>query len=155
MTGSYLPSVFGRNGGSLTSLFHDIEKTFEDFSRRTPFAGIGEGGLSAPKLDVCETAEGLEVAAELPGMDDKDVEVILVDDMLTIRGEKKVERDEKKANWHLSERSYGSFSRTIALPYEPEAAKVEAKFDKGVLRVRLPKPAEIAKKEKKIEIKAG
>ena len=74
-----------------------------------------------------------------------------------IRGEKKTERDEtdKDKNWHLIERRYGSFSRTITLPYDPDFSKVEAKFEKGVLRVRLPKPAEITKKEKKIEIRAG
>jgi HSP20 family protein len=153
MTGSYLPSVFSRNGGSLASLFHDIEKTFEDFSRRAPF--MGEVGIPAPKFDVSESEDGIEVTAELPGVESKDVDIVLANDILTIRGEKKVERDEKKANWHLTERSYGSFSRSIPLPYEPDAAKVEATFDKGVLHVRMPKPAEIAKKERKIAIKAG
>jgi HSP20 family protein len=87
------------------------------------------------------------VTAELPGVDEKDIDLSLADGVLTIRGEKKTEREEtdKDKNWHLTERSYGSFSRTIALPYDPDSAKVEAKFDKGVLRVRLPKPAEIAK----------
>jgi HSP20 family protein len=155
MVGSHLPSMFSRDGGSLGSLFQEIEKTFEDFSRRTPFAVFGNSGALAPKIDVAEGKDGIEVAAELPGVDEKDVEVTLVDDMLTIRGEKKVERDEKDKNWHFVERGYGSFSRTIALPYEPDPAKVEAKFEKGVLHVRMPKPAEIAKKERKIEIKAG
>lgn len=153
MTGSYLPSVFGRNGGALASLFHDIEKSFEDFSRRAPF--LGEIGSWSPKFDVCESHDGIEVTAELPGVDQKDVEIILTKDMLTVRGEKKVERDEKKANWHMTERSYGSFSRTVALPYEPDADKVEARFDKGVLHIRMPKPAEIAKKERRIAITTG
>lgn len=155
MAGSYLPSMFGRNGGSLGSLFHEIEKTFEDFSRRVPFAGMGDGGALAPKIDVAEGKDGIDVTAELPGVEEKDVEVLLSNDMLTVRGEKKVERDEKDKNWHLIERSYGSFSRTIALPYEPDPAQVDAKFDKGVLRIRLPKPADVAKKERKIEIKSG
>jgi HSP20 family protein len=75
--------------------------------------------------------------------------------VLTIRGEKRTERDEqdKDMNWHLVERRYGSFSRAIPLPFEPDPAKVEAKFDRGVLHIRLPKPAEVAKKQKKIEIK--
>lgn len=147
--------MFGRDGGSLGSLFHEIERTFEDFSRRMPFGGFSDGGAVAPKMDVAEGKDGLEVTAELPGVDEKDVEVMLSNGMLTVRGEKKVERDEKDKNWHVIERSYGSFSRSILLPYEPDPAKVEAKFDKGVLRIRLPKPAEIAKKERKIEIKAG
>jgi HSP20 family protein len=76
---------------------------------------------------------------------------------LTIRGEKRSERDEadKDKNWHLVERRYGLFSRSVTLPYQPDSDKVEAKFEKGVLRVRLPKPVEIAKKEKKITIRTG
>src|SRR6267143_736482 len=131
MAGSYLPSMFTRGNDGLGSLFREIEKTFDDFSRRSPlagFAGFGEGA-TAPKIDVT-----------------------LSNGVLTIRGEKKTERDEtdKGKNWHVIERRYGSFSRTITLPYDPDSAKVEAKFEKGVLRVRLPKPAEITKKEKKI-----
>src|SRR6267378_1718736 len=87
--------------------------------------------------------------------DEKDLDVTLAKGMLTIRGEKKTERDEqdKDKNWHVVERSYGSFSRAIPLPFDPDPAKVEAKFDKGVLRIKLPKPAEVAKKQQKIEIK--
>ncbi len=159
MAGSYLPSMFTRGNDGLGSLFREIEKTFDDFSRRGPlagFAGFGEGA-TAPKIDVSESKDGLEVTAELPGVDEKDIDVTLSNGVLTIRGEKKTERDEtdKGKNWHVIERRYGSFSRTITLPYDPDSSKVEAKFEKGVLRVRLPKPAEITKKEKKIAISAG
>jgi len=159
MAGSYLPSMFTRGNDGLGSLFREIEKTFDDFSRRGPlagFAGFGEGA-TAPKIDVSESKDGLEVTAELPGVDEKDIDVTLSNGVLTIRGEKKTERDEtdKDKNWHVSERRYGSFTRTITLPYDPDSSKVEAKFEKGVLRVRLPKPAEITKKEKKIAISAG
>jgi len=158
MAGSYLPSFFGRDG-DIGSLFREVEKTFEDFTRRTPFAGFasfGEGAM-APKIDVAEGKDGIEVTAELPGVDEKDIDVTLADGVLTIRGQKKSERDEedKDKNWHVVERSYGSFSRSVRLPYDPDQSKVEAKFDKGVLHVRLPKPAEVAKKEKKIEIRKG
>jgi HSP20 family protein len=151
--------MFSRNNDGLGSLFREIEKTFDDFSRRAPlpgFAGFGNG-VAAPKIDVEEGKDGVEVTAELPGVDEKDIDITLANGLLTIRGEKKAERDEadKDRNWHVVERSYGAFSRTIALPYEPDSAKVEAKFDKGVLRVKLPKPVEIAKKEKKIEIRKG
>jgi HSP20 family protein len=159
MAGSYLPSMFSRSGEGLGSLFREIEKTFDDFSRRSPLAGFtGFGdGVAAPKIDVAEAKDAIEVTAELPGVDEKDIDLTLSNGLLTIRGEKKTERDEtgKDKSWRVIERSYGSFSRTIALPYDPDSAKVEAKFDKGVLRVRLPKPAEIAKKEKKIEIRKG
>jgi len=97
------------------------------------------------------------VTAELPGVDEKDLDVTLINGMLTVRGEKRTERDEqdKDKNWHVVERSYGSFSRAIPLPFDPDPAKVEAKFDKGVLRIHLPKPAEVAQKQQKIEIKKG
>jgi len=149
----YLSPLFGRNVETLNSLFREVEKTFEDFSRRAPWSGFGDGAV-APKIDVAETSDGIDVIAELPGVDEKDVEVTVADGMLTIRGEKKAEREEsdKDKNWHVVERSYGSFSRSIALPYDPDSGKAEAKFQNGVLRIHLPKPAEIARKEKKIEI---
>jgi HSP20 family protein len=157
MAGSYLPPMFTRGSEGLGSLFREIEKTFDDFSRRSPLAGYFGDGTAAPKIDVSEGKDGLEVTAELPGVEEKDIEVTLSKDVLTIRGEKKSERDEadKDKNWHLVERRYGLFSRSVTLPYEPDSDKVEAKFEKGVLRVRLPKPAEMAKKEKKITIRAG
>jgi HSP20 family protein len=160
MAGSHLPSIFTRRGDGLGSLFREIERTFDDFSRRSPlagFAGFGGDGAAMPKIDVSEGKDAIEVTAELPGCTEKDIDVTLNEGVLTIRGEKKTERDEtdKDRNWHIVERSYGSFSRSIPLPFTPDSAKVEAKFDKGVLRIRLPKPAEVAKKEKKIEIRGS
>jgi HSP20 family protein len=154
MAMSTLPSLFGRDGQSLGSLFREIERTFEDFSKRMPMGTFGTEFIG-PEVDIVETKDAVEVTAELPGCDEKDIEVVVSQDMLTLRGEKKTERreEDKDKNWHLTERSYGAFSRTISLPFEPDTSKVEAKFDKGVLRVRLPKPAEVVKKEKKIEIK--
>jgi HSP20 family protein len=156
MAGSHLPSIFTRRTDGLGSLFREIERTFDDFSRRAPFAGFGFGGDGAmmPKIDVSEGKDAVEVTAELPGCAEKDIDVSLSEGILTIRGEKKTERDasDRGRNWHMVERSYGSFSRSIPLPFTPDSTKVEARFDKGVLRVTLPKPAEAAKREKKIEI---
>ena len=154
MVNRYLPSFFGRGEDPFRSLFQEVQKTFEDFSRRTPFMRFGSDMLS-PKIDVAESKDAIEVTAELPGVDEKDVDVTLANDVLTIRGEKKTERDEqdKDRNWRVVERSFGSFTRAIPLPFDPDATKVEAKFDKGVLRIRLPKPAEVAKKQQRIEIK--
>ena len=145
---------FWRGEDPIRTLFQEVQKTFEDFSRRSPFARFSSDVLS-PRIDVAESKDAIEVTAELPGVDEKDVDVTLADDVLTIRGEKKSEREgqDKDRNWHVVERSYGSFSRAIPLPFEPDAAKVEAKFDKGVLRIRLPKSEEVTKKEQKIEIK--
>jgi HSP20 family protein len=136
------------------SLFSEVQRTFEDFSRRSPLAGFGTGTL---KIDVAESKDAIDLTAELPGVDEKDVDVTLANGVLTIRGEKKTERDEKDKdkNWHVVERSYGSFSRTISLPFDPDLAKVDAKFDKGVLCIHLPKPVEVARKQQKIEIKKG
>jgi len=160
MARSYLPSLFGREGETLGSLFRDVERAFEDFSRRSPFAPTSSSSseiVMAPRIDVSETKDAIEVAAELPGGDEKDVDLTLADGVLTIRGEKKTERNETDPgkNWHVVERSYGAFSRAIALPFNPDPNKTEAKFEKGVLRVRLAKPPEAAKKQQKIEIKKG
>jgi HSP20 family protein len=78
-----------------------------------------------PKIDVAESKDAIEVTAELPGVDEKDVDISLADDVLTIRGDKKTEREEqdKDKNWHVVERSYGSFSRAIPLPFDPDATK--------------------------------
>ena len=156
MARPYLPSFFGRGDDPLGSLFREVQKAFEDFSQHSPFAQFRSDVLS-PKIDVAESKDAIEVTAELPGVDQKDLDVTLANGMLSVRGEKKTERDEqdKDKNWHLLERSYGSFSRTFPLPFDPDPAKVEAKFDKGVLRIRLPKPAEVAQKQQKIEIKKG
>jgi HSP20 family protein len=156
MARSYLPSFFGRDDDPFGSLFREVQKTFEDFARRSPMAAFGAEML-APKVDIAESKGAINVMAELPGVEEKDVDVTLADGVLTIRGEKKSERDErdKDKSWHAVERSYGSFSRTISLPFDPDPAKVEAKFDKGVLHIHLPKPVEMAKKQQKIEIKKG
>src|SRR3974390_646103 len=154
MARSYLPSLFGLDDDPFGSLFSEVKKTFEDFSRRSPLTGFGTGTL-APKIDVAESKDAIDLTGELPGADEKDVDVTLTNGVLTFRGEKKTQRDEKDKdkNWHVVERSYGSFSRTISLPFDPEPTKVDAKIDKGVLHVHLPKPVEVAKKQQKIEIK--
>ena len=147
-----LPWFSGRDDDPFRTLFREVQKTFEDFSLRSPFA---RSSSDMPRIDVAESKGAIDVMAELPGVDEQDVDVTLANGMLTVRGEKKTERDEqdKDKNWHVVERSYGSFSRTIPLPFDPDPATVEAKFEKGVLRIHLPKPAEVATKQQKIEIK--
>ena len=137
-------------------MLDDASVVVDELSVSSPGVHFGDGA-AAPKIDVSEGKDGIEVTAELPGVEEKDIDVTLSNDVLTIRGEKRSERDEadKDKNWHLVERRYGLFSRSVTLPYQPDSDKVEAKFEKGVLRVRLPKPAEIAKKEKKIAIRTG
>jgi HSP20 family protein len=131
---------------------------------KKPYLTDGKGGSKSDralnehsKIDIAESKDAVDVTAELPGVDEKDLDVTLANGVLTIRGEKRTERNEqdKDKNWHVVERSYGSFSRAIPLPFDPDPAKVEAKFDKGVLHIHLPKPAEVAQKQQKIEIKKG
>jgi len=107
-----------------------------------------------PSVDVSETEKDIKVTAELPGMDEKDIEIRLDHDNLVISGEKKAENEEKGKNFHRVERSYGSFERIIPISSEIEPDKIEAVFQKGVLNVTLPKPASTVSKTRKIEIKA-
>lgn len=111
-----------------------------------PFAG------TMPRMDMVEDENRIRIAVELPGMDEKDVEVTLSDNVLTIKGEKKVETEEAEKPYAYMERSYGSFCRRIPLDVEVVTDKVEATFDKGVLSIDLPKTAEAKKAYKKVPI---
>lgn len=139
-----------------TAMRREMDRMFEEmtksFSLVRPAFGMG---VMAPRVDMRETDTAVEIQAELPGVTEQDIEVQLADGILTLKGEKKQEREEKEKGYYLMERSYGSFLRQIPIPVEVEEDKVEAKFDKGVLSVVLPKKPETQTKTKKIEIKAG
>ena len=122
------------------------------YDQNLPSSDIGAG---APAINVAETTDAFEVTAELPGVDDKDIKVSLDENQLVISGEKKAESTKEKKDWHVEERSYGSFYRSIALPFEPEDGAVEAHFDKGVLHLTIKKPAKAIKTTKTIDIKTG
>ena len=133
-----------------------MDRLFDDFAGdyQWPFAN-GRGALT-PTIDVSETDKEMTVEAELPGVDEKDIDVTVTDNLLTIKGEKKQEKEEKKKDYHLTERSYGSFSRSMTLPFDADPAKIKAAFKGGVLKITLPKPPEVKAKVKKIAIgKAG
>lgn len=132
----------------------EIDRAFEDFGRgvlTSPARRMGESLASLfpqaselarmPAIDVNETAKAFEVTAELPGMTEDDVKVDLTDSILTISGEKKEEKEEKKKGYQYSERRYGSFERTLPVPNGVDTAKVAADFKNGVLTVTLPKKA--------------
>lgn len=110
-----------------------------------------DGFELTPRVDVTEEPEAYHVSAELPGVKKDDVQVTLHEDVLTIRGEKKEEREEKKKDYYQAERSYGSFSRSIRLPGDVQADKIHASFKDGVLDVQLPKSKE-GRVEKRIEV---
>ena len=107
-----------------------------------------------PRIDVLDTDKEVRVSAELPGMDGKDIELSLTGEVLTIKGEKKEEKEEKGKDYYRSERSYGSFVRTVPLPVEVDTTKVEASFKKGVLTVTMPKTPKAIGGTKRIEVKA-
>src|SRR5271169_1312996 len=115
----------------------------------------GEGNWGkVPAVDIADTEKAYEITAELPGMDEKNVEVKFSSGVLTIKGEKREEKEEKKKDYHLSERRYGSFERRFQIPEGVDSDKIEATFKKGLLTVMLPKTAAAQTAEKKIAIKA-
>ena len=140
------------------SLRREIDHLFEDFGGdfwRTPFRQVERAFGAMPAVDVTETDGAFEVTAELPGMEEKNIEVKLANRTLTIKGEKQDEKEETKKDYYMRERSFGSFQRSFTVPEGVEADKIEASFKNGVLTVTLPKTAEAKKAEKKITIKAA
>jgi HSP20 family protein len=148
----------------LGHLRREIDRLLDDWSSwRRPFGrtlfdvepfwrGAAEWG-GVPAVDIAENEKEYEINAELPGMDEKDIDVKFADGRLTIKGEKREEKEEKDKNYYLSERRYGSFQRSFQVPDGVDTDKIEANFKNGVLTVRLPKSAEAQKREKKIAIK--
>jgi len=104
------------------------------------------------RFDVSETDDAIELTAELPGIDEKDVELTLSDGVLTVKGEKRADTEKKEKDYYLSERRYGSFLRSMRLPDSVDEGKIKATFEKGVLKVEMPKSAEATAKKKKIAI---
>jgi len=130
----------------------ELENMFRAFDQSSSSPNIGAG---APPISVAETKDAIEVTAELPGVDEKDIKVSLDENQLVISGEKKAESTKDEKNWHVEERSYGSFYRSMLLPFEPEDGAVEAHYDKGVLHLTIKKPAKAVKTTKTIDIKTG
>lgn len=157
MARHFIPDVFGR--GSATDMFsslqREIDRVFQDFGggAMPSLGGFGKNAMSM-KVNVAEHDGALEVTAELPGCAPEDIDVQLKDGVLTIRGEKKVEKDEDRKDFHVMERSYGSFERSFTLPAEVDGSKVDATFDKGVLKVTLPKIPEAQTQTQKITVKS-
>jgi HSP20 family protein len=136
----------------------DLDRVFERFERGWPsFAGLmprsGDGRPLAAQLDVREEDDKIIVEADLPGVDEKDVAVTFAGGVLTIKGERRSEREEKKDDYHIAERSFGRFERALRLPDGIDEGAIEANFDKGVLKIVAPKRPEAMKAERKIEIK--
>ena len=143
----------------LVAFQREVDRLFDDFWRGfdLPLLGRPErvGGSLAPRIDISEKDDEVVVSAELPGLDEKDIEVTLTDNVLSIRGEKKLEKEEKELGYTYTERSYGSFERRIPLDVEVLGDKVSAAFKNGVLTVMLPKSPEAQRHVRHIPIGAG
>lgn len=152
-----------------SSLFGgDLDRLFDAFSRGMmaspfsrpamnwePFGAPAKAGGMTPDMDVTETDKEIRITAELPGLADKDVEVEMSGDRLTIKGEKKEEQEKDEKDYHLSERRFGSFRRSMRLPDTVDPAKVSAEMKNGVLTVTLPKANGAAAKPRKVAISKG
>jgi len=142
------------DGAPFAQLQRRMNSVFEDFFGRSSSDLWGDdAGEFLPRVDVSETGKEVRITADLPGLDEKDVEVTVTNNMLTIKGEKKVEKEE--GDYYHSERSYGYFDHTIALPQGIDADNAKAKFKKGVLKVTIPKKPEAQSSRRKIELTEG
>ncbi|MEW6376809.1 MAG: Hsp20/alpha crystallin family protein [Thermodesulfobacteriota bacterium] len=136
----------------LERMRREMDRLWDSFFEERPRRKGEEVSEWLPSLDVSETKNDVVVKADLPGIDPKDIDISLSEGVLTIKGEKKQEREEKEENYHLIERSYGTFARTIRLPREVQSDKINASYKNGILRVTLPKSEEAKKKEIKIKV---
>jgi HSP20 family protein len=155
--GRSLPEQSGPYADPFLQLHREMNRLFDDLWRGSamPMMGSSPRAVQAtPRVDVSETENEIKICAELPGVAEKDVDVELDEDVLTIRGEKKAAEERKDENYHVMERSYGSFARSIRLPFDIDPAQVRASFENGVLTVTLPKQA-ARQKVHHIEVKPG
>ncbi len=150
------PAVRDDAHDPFTAFRREVDRMFDDF-----FTGSGTqahrswSGLVNPTIDATETDQEVVITAELPGLDEKDFEVTLAGDLLTIKGEKKSAREESVAGTYFTERRFGSFSRSLRLPFEVKDEKIDATYQKGVLTIRVPRPAEAPSAVKRIEVKTA
>lgn len=140
----------------LFSLRQNMDRVFDNFFRGFNVEPFGvTASLFSPSVDVADNGKEISITVELPGMDEKDIDVSITKDALTIRGEKKDETEEKNASYHRMERVYGFFSRTISLPVEVNVDAAKADYKKGVLTINIPRTERVLKEAKKIAVKTS
>ena len=162
------PAPVAHEWQPLETLRREIDRLFDNFHHASwhlpisrtqfgtePFWRRGLGGNDLPAVDIVEKEKAYEITAELPGLDEKNIELKISNGVLTIKGEKQEEKETQKKDYYLHERSYGSFQRSFSVPDGVDVEKADARFKKGVLSVTMPKTPEAQKKEKKIPISAG
>jgi len=150
-------SLAHRDPDPFNSLQREMNRLFDSFwGGVEPRLSASSGtGIYSPNIDVRETDQAYRITAELPGLNESDVEINLRDNNLIISGEKKTEHDEKREDRYYSERSYGRFQRAIPFAIEVDADKAQAKFDRGVLTIELPKNAQARDKTRRIQINSA
>jgi len=139
-----------QNGGLYSGFNREFDRLLDELGGMTS----AKSNVTHPRMSVRETDGAVEIEAELPGVDEADIEIELTDDMLAIKGEKRVERDEAHKDAYYQERTFGKFARSITLPFEPDPRTVKTHFARGVLKITLPKSAGVREHTHKIPVKA-
>jgi len=140
-------------GDPFMSMYRDMSRLMEDAFRGLPLAGAA-GMVATPRMDIHESQDEIRIETDLPGVSDRDLEVRLDEDVLTIRGERQSESREGDGAYHVMERSMGAFQRSMRLPFQVDPGQVKANFDNGVLTVVLPKAAQQSV-SRRIEVRPG
>jgi HSP20 family protein len=153
--GNLLPFGFGsQRGDPFQLLRREMEQLFDNVGGSPGEASGGGGTIVAPRMDISEDEQAFRVSAEMPGARPEDVEVMVEDDVLTIRAERTQERETNRRNYHLVERSVGVFQRSLRLPAPVDPGKVQASFDNGVLTVTIPKDGNQAR-SRRVQVQSG
>jgi len=127
---------------------------FSGFGRREVGSPLESWGTLTPSMDLTENDEEIGIAAEMPGLGEKDFEVTVSGDLLMLKGEKKAEQEQRNGDAYYMERRYGSFSRSVRLPFEVQDEKIDAHYEKGVLTIRVPKPTDMQRQARRIDVRA-
>jgi HSP20 family protein len=155
------PQISGRNSGSshpLMRLHNEIDQIFDQFYHGFPLFPLrwpqerSKGGVIFPQLNIVENKNAYTITVDVPGVEEKDIELTVQEGTLTIRGEKQTEKEDQDNQYHRVERSYGSFQRVLSLPADAEEDKIEAKFKNGVLTITVTKNTKMTSSGRKIAI---
>ncbi|MEP9373660.1 Hsp20/alpha crystallin family protein [Mesorhizobium sp. KR1-2] len=136
----------------MNSLRHEIQKVFDEFSQGFWPSGTLNAAEVVPEMDIHDNGKKVRLSLEVPGVEERDIDIAVSGRVITISGEKKASMEAATGGMHRSERSYGSFSRSVSLPFDIDAGKVKAKLDNGVLTVTVSKPAGAVQQTRKISI---
>jgi HSP20 family protein len=141
--------------GSLRRLQREMDELFDMFSGGSLQKQGEKTGFFAPMLDISEDDKGYHIEAEMPGVDEKNIDVNIADNVLTIKAEKRGQEKKEGKNYHRIERSFGTFQRSVTLPPEIDEEKVRAQFKNGVLTIEVPKSEQKKEKTRRIEVKSS